>query len=293
MRPVIEVIGVSSSLGGNVRGSELGPSAIKRAGLTSSLEELGLKVKDYGNIKPSKRSRRKDDPKAKNLVDILHESKQIAEAVYRCIKAGRFPLLLGGDHSMAIGSISGFSRAFDNFVGVIYFDAHGDFNTPQTTPSGNVHGMPLALVSGQYGIPALSMQDPIDPTKIAIVGMRSVDPAESGLMKKAGVVVVDMKEIKSKGIIYSITDVIKRVADNGRSVHLSVDIDVLDPTYAQGTGTPVPGGMSLQDLKNALSLLGVSGCVRSLEIAEVNPLKDPSGATVSAAVELIKAFFSL
>ncbi len=290
----LEIISVPMSFGGNVGGAELGPDAIKKAGLVSLLKKLGFKVKEDGDIKPKTKKPQKVNPKARHLAEILKVDKKVAESVYNAIKSKMFPLLLGGDHSIAIGSIAGLSKSFDDLVGVIYFDAHGDFNTPETTPSGNVHGMPLALISGQYKAKALplDMKKPVDPRNIVIIGARDIDPKEKILLKKAGVHVVGMNEIKTNGINKIIAEAIQIAAENGRKVHLSVDIDVLDPKFATGTGTPVPGGLDLSELKVAMSILGSSGCVGSFEMAEVNPLKDEDGTTAPVAVEVINSFFS-
>ncbi len=289
---IVEIISVPTSLGGNVKGSELGPSAIKKAGLMDSLREIGFEVKEGEDIRPEIDARCKIDPKARHINEILMTDKIVADAVHSAIKSKRFPLLLGGDHSIAIGSIVGLSRSFDNLVGIIYFDAHGDFNTPDTTPSGNVHGMPLALVSGQYNkVLPLDMKKPIDPKNIVIIGARDIDQEEKILLKKAGVHVIEMADIKTCGIKKIIAEAIEIAGKNGRRVHLSVDIDVLDPSIASGTGTPVSDGLDLTDMKSAMSLLGASGCVGSFELAEVNPLKDRDDTTASIAVQLIKSFF--
>ena len=288
-RPVT-VIGAPLDLGQSRRGVDMGPSAIRYAGLEERLASLGLPCVDTGNVVTNEpEALAVGDERARYLDEILDACARLGAAVSSAVAAGSVPLVLGGDHSVAIGSLSGCAAAADRPGGVIWIDAHGDLNRPETSPSGNVHGMPLAAAMGLAGarfahdglvLPA------VEPDRVALVGVRSLDPDERDLIRAQGVRVFTMSEIDRIGIERAITEALARVAGPG-FVHLSLDLDALDPKVAPGVGTPVRGGLTYREAHLACELIAESGLVGSLELVEVNPILDRENTTALTAVELI------
>jgi arginase len=286
----IRVIGVPMDLGADRRGVDIGASAIRYAGLHDQLRSLGYSVNDSGNLQvPLPESQPVGNPHTKYLEQIVQVAEELAAAVTRTLEAGDFPLILGGDHSIALGSITGVS-AFYHDLGVLWIDAHGDFNTDETTPSGNIHGMVLAALAG-IGHPRLTgvggRTPKIEPQSIAIVGVRDLDPGERELLRTRHVHVFTMTDIDRRGISSVMEEAIAAVSRNGRRIHLSLDLDALDPSEAPGVGTPVRGGLSYREAHLSMELIASSGRLCSMDVVEVNPILDRENATAALAVGLV------
>ncbi len=290
----ITIIGVPNDLGQARRGVEEGPRALRAAGLAAALEKLGYEVVDAGDV-PVYRFRKNDGhQKLKNLDSVVRVNEKLAAVVDGVIKEKRFPLILGGDHSIAIGALAGISKNYKN-LGVIWFDAHGDLNTAETTLSGNIHGMPLAagLGFGHFRLTSLYGYWPkVKTANVIIVGARSLDPGEEELIERIGIKTFAAAEIKKNGIAETTRAVISHFREKADGVHLSLDLDVLDPAAAPGVGTPVAGGLSYEETLAAMRILARSGLVTSLEVVEVNPRLDEDERTVKAAAGLIEGFFA-
>lgn len=276
------------------RGVDMGPSAIRYAGVVERLESLGYQVDDLGDIEIG-RDRLTTDPLTglRNLEAVVQASAKIAEKVDKIMKEGSFPLVLGGDHSIAIGTLAGISKYFKK-LGVIWFDAHGDLNTPETSPSGNIHGMPLAvsLGLGETTLTQIGGYCPkIQPENIVIIGARSLDEGEKRLIKEKGIKVYTMHEIDRLGIPKVIEETIAYFKNRSDGVHLSLDLDGLDPLYAPGVGTPVEGGLNYRESHFAMEMLFESGMITSAEFVEVNPILDERNKTGVLAVGLMASLF--
>ena len=272
----------------------MGPSAIRIASLGTRLEELGHRVIEYGNIGATDMSTAKvGDVRARYLADILSACTLIAGNVSKCVRGGAFPLVLGGDQSVSIGTATGLAEAGTR-RGVVWIDAHADFNTTQTTPSGNVHGMALAAILG-HGHPKLARLGGVHPKAVeentVLVGGRSFDPAEAKAVSRSKITVYSMKDIDELGIGRVMRESLKIVSKGVEEVHLSFDVDALDPMEAPGTGTPVRGGLTYREAHLAMELLHESRKVTSAEFVEVNPILDSANQTAELAVELILSLF--
>jgi arginase len=285
----VTVIGAPLDLGQSRRGVDMGPSAIRYAGLEERLGALGVTVTDRGNILTREpEGLAVGDEQARYLEEILAACARLAGAVSDAVAAGSMPLVLGGDHSVAMGTLAGLAAAADRPGGVLWIDAHGDLNRPETSPSGNVHGMPLAAALGRAGeaIASDGLRFPaVDPARVALVGVRSLDPDERDLVRATGVRVFTMSEIDRIGIERAVTEALTHVAGPG-FVHLSLDLDALDPEVAPGVGTPVRGGLTYREAHLACELVAESGLIGSLELVEVNPILDRENTTALTAVEL-------
>ena len=265
----------------------MGPSAIRYAGLSDRLERAGIEVEDRGNVPTVlAETRAIGSERARFLDEILETCERVAQQVEDARSDGLVPLVLGGDHSIAIGTLSGLAAS--GLGGVLWLDAHGDLNTPETTPSGNVHGMPLAAVLGSCGdafardglrLPA------VDPTRVALVGVRSLDPGEQALVRDLGVAVYTISDLDRRGVEPVMDEALARIA-GGSFVHVSVDLDVVDPEVAPGVGNPVRGGLSYREAHLALELVAEAGTLDSIELVEVNPIRDHENTTAGLAVEL-------
>lgn len=299
-RPVVEVIGVPMDLGGNRRGVDMGPSGIRYSGLVAKLSEVGYRVRDRGNIhvadpdeglathayKKVDAQRMFRGPRAHNVEEIVRACEELAVTVADVARSGNIPLVLGGDHSMAMGTLAGLARAGKQ-PGVIWIDAHGDINTPETTPSGNVHGMPFAVALGLAGDPfPAALRGTTQGDRGVLLGLRDVDPGERVNIKTAGVTALTMADIDRLGMGPAMERAIA-VAGKGDGIHLSLDMDALDPDEAPGVGTPVRGGLTYREAQLAMEMLAASGKLRSIEVAEVNPILDQSNRTAALAVELV------
>lgn len=295
----VQIIEIPLDYGASRRGADMGPSAIRLAGLREKLSQLGIESDDFFppiSIPPQEYI----DPaselsvdNAKHLGPIIDACSELATRVEKVIRAGDFPLVLGGDHSIALGSLAGVSTAHasgDRKLGVLWVDAHGDFNTTDTTPSGNIHGMILAASCG-FGIPELtgfySPERKVDPANVCYIGVRDLDPKERKLMKDAGVRVFTMSDIERHGIAGCMDAIEAFFRERVDAVHVSFDIDVIDPRFAPGVGIEVPGGITSREALFIMESMARTGLVHSADMVEVNPVRDVQNATARMAVDLI------
>ncbi|WP_145388195.1 arginase [Staphylococcus capitis] len=297
MNQRIEIIGAPSTFGQKKLGVNLGPDAIRYAGLLSRLKKIGLDVIDKGNIEVPTLDVEKfnsDQEGLRNYDEIVTVSENLSKATSEIVKKGNFPLTLGGDHSIAVGSISGISQHYEN-LGVIWYDAHGDLNVPEESPSGNVHGMPLRILAGDGPDELVNINDftpKVKPENIVLIGMRDLDEGERKYIKDKNIKTFTMADIDRFGI----QEVIERSLEYLKSrnidgLHFSLDVDALDPAETPGTGTRVMGGLSYRESHFALELLNESKLVTSMDLVEVNPLIDNSNHTAEQAVALLGTFF--
>ncbi len=290
----IAIIGAPLDLGAGRRGVDMGPSAIRVAHLHERVAALGYKVEDQGNVEVEQAEAAHYGAKrARYLAQIAETCRRLAEKVERALQAGKAPLVLGGDHSIAAGTVSGVSNHYrkrGHKVGLIWVDAHTDMNTPATSPSGNVHGMPLACLVGK-GPKALThllgYAPKVDPRNVALVGIRDVDLLEAPHVKKSGVRVFTMRHIDEKGLPRVMEEAIEIASAGTAGVHLSFDMDSVDPDEAPGVGTPVRGGITYREAHLAMELIADAGKLVSLEVVEVNPVLDVANRTAELAVELM------
>lgn len=297
MNQRIEIIGAPSTFGQKKLGVNLGPDAIRYAGLLSRLKKMGLDVIDKGNIEVPTLDVEKfnsDQEGLRNYDEIVTVSENLSKATSEIVKKGNFPLTLGGDHSIAVGSISGISQHYEN-LGVIWYDAHGDLNVPEESPSGNVHGMPLRILAGDGPDELVNINDftpKVKPENIVLIGMRDLDEGERKYIKDKNIKTFTMADIDRFGK----QEVIERSLEYLKSrnidgLHFSLDVDALDPAETPGAGTRVMGGLSYRESHFALELLNESKLVTSMDIVEVNPLIDNSNHTAEQAVALLGTFF--
>ena len=277
----------------------MGPSAIRITNLHTRLRKLGWEVNDSGDIRTSvfESVSRGTDEKLKYADTVLAVNEQLAGAVHRSLVDGELPLVLGGDHSLAIGSVAGASSFYaqqNKEIGLIWIDAHADMNTPQTTPSGNIHGMSLAINFGDGDERFLSVGSPgpkVNPKHVALVGARDLDFGEVQALKTKGIGVFTMRNIDEQGITTVMEQAIQIASKAQGGIYVSFDMDSLDPVIAPGTGTPVPGGLTYREAHLAMEMLHDSGCVTGLDIVETNPALDIRNQTAQAATELILSLF--
>lgn len=289
----ITLISVPMDLGADRRGVDMGPSAIRYADIVDKLVALGHSVESAPPIPVTepeaiKAAHAGREPHAKHLDAIIAATSLLAERVASSISAGAVPITLGGDHSIALGSISGAARARSP-LGVIWFDAHGDFNTTATTPSGNVHGMILASLTGLGESRLVGVGGPgakIDPKRLVIVGARALDLKERELLRQAGVTVLTMSDIDRRGMEAITREALSIALDGAAGLHVSFDLDVMDPAEAPGVGTPVPGGMTYREAHLAMEMVAESERLTSLDLVEVNPILDHHNQTAILATEL-------
>ena len=285
----VAIIGAALDLGAGRRGVDMGPSAIRYAGLEERLRTIGYDCLDWGNVETAvQEATQEHDARARYLPEIRTACGRVAQLVAHAVAESYVPLVLGGDHSIAMGTLGGLARATGP-GGVLWIDAHGDLNTPADSPTGNVHGMPLAASIGEaadlfepeaWGFPA------VDPTRVALVGTRSLDGGEQERIRRLGIRVFTMSDIDRVGIERAVRESLAHIAGPG-FVHVSLDMDALDPEVAPGVGTPVRGGLSYREAHLALELVAESGLANSLEVVEVNPILDRENATAALAVELV------
>ena len=294
----VRILGVPLDLGQSRRGVDMGPSAVRVAGLEARVEAIGYVVEDGGNMTVAIAEQKKEgDPRAKYLKEITATCTKHAEMVVKTLEAGKFPLVLGGDHSVAAGTMAGvaeFYRRQNQKVGLIWIDAHADINTPETSPSGNVHGMPLAAILG-LGPSDLSnilnFSPKVQPENCVLVGVRDVDARERENIREAGIEVYTMRDIDERGMRTVIEEAL-RVAGRGTAgYHISLDMDWIDPEDAPGVGTPVRGGASYREAHLAMEIIADHGRMTSFEIVEVNPVIDEHNRTADLAVELTLSAF--
>src|SRR5512140_883038 len=294
----IRVIGVPLDLGQSRRGVDMGPSAVRVAGLEARLEELGDVVEDAGNIAVAIPEQKKTgDPHAKYLKEITATCTKEAELVIKTLEAGKVPLVLGGDHSVGAGTVSGvaeFYRRQNQRIGLIWIDAHTDINTPDSSPSGNVHGMPLAAIMGLgpsdlgniYGF-----SPKVAPENCVLVGVRDIDAIEKENVRKAGIGVFTMRDIDERGMRNVMEDALKLAESGTAGYHVSLDMDWVDPEDAPGVGTPVRGGATYREAHLAMEIIADHGRLLSFEVVEVNPVIDEHNRTADLAVELTLSAF--
>lgn len=295
MPRTVALVGAPLDLGaGGRRGVDMGPSALRLAGLHAALTALGFRVEDFGNVAVEQMERlRPGSARMKYLPQIAATCAAVAERVKSAAAAGKLPFVLGGDHSVAAGTISGMAthlRARKKKLGVVWIDAHADMNTPATTPSGNVHGMPLASLLG-HGPRALThlcgWSQKVDPQNVALVGLRDVDLEESRFVARSGVRAFTMRDIDERGLRNVMQEALSAALAGTEGLHLSFDMDAVDPDEAPGVGTPVRGGLSYREAHLAMELVADTGKLLSLEVVEVNPVLDTANRTALLAVELM------
>jgi arginase len=289
----VAVIGAPLDLGQDRRGVDMGPSAIRYAGLDAALERIGLRCVDHGNVgAPVAEATAAGDERLRFLDEIKIACDAIGGLVARAVADGATPLVLGGDHSVALGTLVGLASVHGP-GGLLWLDAHGDCNTPETSPSGNVHGMVLAAALGLGG-PAFAYDEwtlpAVEPRRVALVGVRSLDEGERELLRGLDVHVFTMSDIDKLGVEPVLREALGRVGGGG-FVHVSWDMDVLDPDQAPGVGTPVRGGLGYREAHLAMELIEESGLLGSLDVVEVNPILDNENATGRLAVELVASAF--
>ncbi len=284
----IDIIGVPIDLGADRRGVDMGPSAIRYSQLQQKLEELGYQVEDQGNVEvPIAEMCKVTNPKLKYVDCIIPMSRRVAGAVATSMQAGHFPLVLGGDHSLSIGSIRGAAK--NRKIGVIWLDAHADFNTDKTTPSGNIHGMSLAALAGLGDKSLVQLWDEtipvIDPAKIAIIGARDLDPGEKKNLKEAGAMVMGMEQVDRFGMVAVVEKALEHISRDVDGIYLSLDLDALDPQHAPGVGTPVPAGLTQREAHLACEMIAETNLLIGMDVVEVNPILDVHNQTAKLAVE--------
>jgi arginase len=294
----IRVIGVPLDLGQSRRGVDMGPSAVRVAGLEARLEALGHVVEDAGNVSVAIAEQKKvGDASAKYLKEITATCTKHAELVLKTLEAGMVPLVLGGDHSVAVGTVAGvaeFYRRQNQKIGLIWIDAHTDINTPDSSPSGNVHGMPLAATMG-LGPPELAdifdFSPKVRPENCVLVGVRDIDAVEKENVRRAGISVFTMRDIDERGMRTVMEEALRLAGRGTAGYHVSLDMDWIDPEDAPGVGTPVRGGATYREAHLAMEIIADHGRMLSFEIVEVNPVIDEHNRTADLAVELAQSAF--
>jgi arginase len=285
----IDIIGVPLDLGADRRGVDMGPSAIRYAHLRQELLKIGHMVHDQGNLEtPIAETCQINEPKLKYIDCIVPLARRIAGAVATSLQGGHFPLVIGGDHSLALGSIRGATK--HKKLGVIWVDAHADFNTAETTPSGNIHGMPLAALCG-IGDPRLvrlweESVPVIDPHRVAVIGARDLDEGEKQNLRGTGVLVLGLEQIDRMGMFAAMQQALAQVSQEVDGLYLSFDVDSLDPHHAPGVGTPVTGGLTYREAHLACEMVAETGKLIGMDLVEVNPILDYQNQTAALAVEL-------
>lgn len=295
----IDLFGIPSDAGASCRGSGMGPDAMRVAGLIETLATLGYAAIDHGDIAWDRRPaggtpwRLSDERKA----EVLAIAKQSSERAWVSLQAGRLPAFVGGDHSLSMGTISGVARhcaALGTPLFVLWVDAHGDFNTPATSETGNIHGMPLALLCGEpdFG-PEFdgAWRGKLDPRNVTIFGARSIDRPERQLLEARGVEVIDMRRIDEMGVVALMREVLAKVEAAGGHLHVSLDVDAVDPSIAPGAGTPVAGGLTFREAHLVMEMIHDCGHMGSLDIVELNPYLDHAGMSARLLVDLAASLF--
>src|SRR6266542_1074943 len=290
----VSIVGVPLGFGQSMAGVDLGPSAIRVAGLAQRIAKLGYEVNELEDVQVDRpRSHPREGEKLKYLTEVYATCAQLAVQVEHIVDAGELPITIGGDHSIAIGSLAGIAKAFrkrNETIGLIYFDAHADMNTPETTPSGNIHGMPLAVLLG-FGAPELvnigGFAPKFDPALCAHVGARDIDPGERELIRQLGIRFFTMREIDERGLSACMDEAIAIAEKGTTGFAVTFDVDVLDPGDAPGSGTLVRGGLSYREAHLAMEKVAETEKMRSLEVVEINTALDVNNRTAQLGVELI------
>lgn len=291
VQTTIRIVGAPLDLGQSRRGVDLGPTALRYAGLKSALTRLGYQVEDRGNIETVERDTLPDAPGMAFLQPVVDACERIYEASRQAVADGAVPLVLGGDHSIAVGTVGGVSH--EHRTGVLWIDAHGDFNTPDTSPSGNLHGMPLAALCG-HGAPELVDAGrpgaKLRPEDVILFGVRDLDPSEQALIQHAGITTYTMRQIDERGLASLATEALERLGHVDR-IHVSLDMDSIDPREAPGVGTQVPGGLSYREGHLLMELIAEHGGIGSVDVVEVNPILDTRNQTAKLALGLLSSLF--
>jgi arginase len=290
----IRIIGVPMDLGASRRGVDMGPSALRVAGLQSRLKQLGRHVEDIGNVQVKQpEEQHYGEKNAKYLEEISETCKGLAEMIQKTLDENLTPLVLGGDHSIAVGTAAGAAAHFQKNskrIGMIWLDAHGDMNTPESSPSGNIHGMPLASIMG-YGPPELTelggIKPMVEPHNVCLVGIRDLDAKERKLVKDSGVHIFTMRDIDERGMREVMSEALRFAGDDTAGVAVSLDMDFVDPTEAPGVGTPVRGGVTYREAHLAMEMIADSRALTSFELVEINPVIDLHNKTATLGVELV------
>jgi arginase len=294
MAQKIRIIGVPMDLGQSRRGVDMGPSALRVAGLQARIKQLGHQVEDIGNIQVKQAEEMSyGEKRAKYMQEISETCKDIAATTEKSLSEGFLPVVLGGDHSIAAGvaaGVAGFYRKQKRQIGYLWLDAHGDMNTPESSPSGNVHGMPLAAIMG-FGaaelVDLMGFKPKAEPGNIVVVGARDLDAQERKIAKKSGVHVFTMRDIDERGMREVMSEALKYATDDTGGVAVSLDMDFVDPSDAPGVGTPVRGGVTYREAHLAMEMIADSEAMVSLEVVEINPVIDEHNRTALLGVELI------
>ncbi|WP_455383680.1 arginase [Salinispira pacifica] len=291
----VRLLGVAMDLGAGRRGVDMGPSALRLAGIKERIAELGYEVEDDREsiYVPIRERSHEYDSRLKFLPEIVEGCRKLAERVELAKEDGALPVVMGGDHSIAIGTIAGLAahyRRSGKRLGVVWVDAHADFNSAESTPSGNIHGMPLAVSTG-LGIAELTeLHGPapkVEPEDVVLIGTRDVDPLEKRNLRELGIRAYTMTDIDRRGMAAVIDETIERLRSRVDAIHVSFDVDSLDPAFAPGVGTPVPGGLQFRELHLLMETLAESGLVGSIEVVEVNPILDTANTTAEVAVGIV------
>jgi arginase len=287
MKPPITVVGIPMDLGQARRGVDMGPSALRYAGLHSRLRALGYVVDDRGNIEIAERSTLPPEGGMAFLPAVVSACERMYEAGREAVAQGRVPIFVGGDHSISMGTIGGVTH--DSPCGVLWIDAHGDFNTPETTPSGNIHGMPLAALCGLGASDLVNLGRPgpkLQTQDVVLIGIRDLDAPEKALLKDSGIAVYTMRDIDDRGVADVAREALDRLSHLSR-VHVSLDMDCMDPREAPGVGTPVTGGLTYREAHLLMELIADESTVGSIDVVEINPILDLRNRTAEIALELL------
>ena len=295
----IAVLGAPIDIGASQRGTLMGPAALRTAGLLTLLDGLGFDVQDHGDLSIDDVAELTDVPpdNARHYREIQRWIRTLSPRAYELVRSGAIPIFIGGDHTLSMGSVNGIARHWHEIgreLFVIWLDAHADYNTPATTLSANMHGMSAAFLCGEPGLDGLLGREPrasIAPDRLELFGIRSIDKLEKELLRDRQISVADMRAIDEHGVGVLIRRVIDRVKERGGVLHVSFDVDFLDPSLAPGVGTTVPGGATYREAHLVMEMLHDSGLVRSADIVELNPFLDERGRTARVAVELVGSLF--
>ena len=294
----VTLLGVPVQAGTHQAGCLMGPASLRTAGLVSELKHLGCAVEDDGDLGPDLVAERAIDhaPQMRNLAEIVGWTRAVSARVAQVLAGGRIPLVLGGDHSLSMGSVDGVARhcrSIGKELFVLWLDAHADFNTPETSPSGNLHGMPLAALCGEPGLDMFFAEGRavLPPANLHLFGIRSVDRGERALLNARGVDVVDMRTIDELGVALPLRRILDRVRDRDGVLHVSLDVDFLDPSLAPGVGTTVPGGATYREAHLIMEMIHDSGLLGSLDVVELNPFLDDRGKSALILVDLVASLF--
>lgn len=290
----VDVIGVPLDLGANLRGSNMGPATIRIANLQRNLEVLGYQVRDLGDLQVPYREQISEEEKKLHFLPTIEKVvRELSILTKASVSSGHIPLTLGGDHAVAIGSIAGVSASLkekNQNLGLIWFDAHADLNTPETSPTGNIHGMPLAVTLGK-GHPSLvgirGDHAKVKPENVALIGIRSIDDEERNICKSIGIRYFTMREIDERGMSKVMEEAIQVASRNTGGIHLSFDLDAIEPIYAPGVSTPVTGGLSFREAHLALEMIADTKKLTSMDFVEVNPMTDIDHKTAELTVDFI------